>query len=91
MNTTIDTIATYSDGSGTYTITRDGNKMTTTIGDGKGWVAETFEQFLTRAAFLDAELTDEFVLTDRFASTPDIAQEDVVWVDGLAYFATWGE
>ncbi|WP_159599981.1 hypothetical protein [Agromyces humi] len=76
-------IASYYDGSGTYLVTRDRDILNTLIND-----AELIEERLTRLPEWDAVEHDDWVLTDRFACTPDgPGGKTVVWIDGDAYLA----
>lgn len=69
--TTVDNIANYADGSGTYIITRVGDIMTTTIMN-NGELSESFDMKLTRNVELDTANWEDWVLTEDFASDGDI-------------------
>jgi hypothetical protein len=68
---TVDTIARYFDGSGTYTITRVGDILTTTLSNSNDEEFETFDMLLTRNTALDFTDWGEWVLTNDFASDGD--------------------
>lgn len=84
-------IAAYSDGSGSYSIHRDGDDLITVINDGMVFGGEEFAQTLTRAPQFDSPTEDwfqmsEWMLADRFASCPDLGEnEGTVWIDGEAF------
>jgi hypothetical protein len=93
-------IASYGDGSGTYSIHRDGDYLVTVINGGVANGGEEFAERLERleesdpvpAGQSEASMSwDDYMLTERFGSCDDAGPVRLVLIDREAYMVAWDD
>jgi len=78
-------IAAYFDGSGTYDIHHVDGHLITVINATEPEYREIIAQALTATDdFADVDSTD-WMLSERFGSSPDFGDDGIAWIDGVVY------
>jgi hypothetical protein len=84
------TLANFTDATGHVIISGDGEDedgvgyLTTMVFDGT-FLTGIFTQTLLRAPEFDHKHSGHFELSERFAATPDLAENGIAWIDHVAY------